>query len=432
MPQSAHSSLSPRTERLLRRAIFAVVAVWLVLCSQQRHLPVNPASRYAGMEALVEHGTFAIDATRLVRSTVDKVQWEGSFYSSKPPLLYTLAAPVYAAVIAVTGETFASDRYGTAMTMRLFVAVLPWLIGLFVWHRLLTRLAPSPETRLWAFAAMALGGLPTAYASHLDNHSLCVVALLITALGLRALLTDDAWDRGHAGLAGLFGGLAVTFDLGSGPLVGAVGLWVAFVAFRRREFVPLVVFIVAGLTAPLAQMAIQYAIAGTVKPFYLIDSAYQYERSYWARPVEFDALNEPRLKYAFHALLGHHGLFSHTPWLALGLPWFFRKETTAPANALRAVVGAAVLFIVGYYITKTVNYGGRCVGMRWFMLLHVPLGLAAVREVQRRDLVRRRPILLGALVGISAVTALTGAINPWEEGFVYALFRALGAGSIAG
>ncbi len=62
------------------------VALWLVLCSQQPHLPVNPASRYAGMEALVEHGTFAIDDTRLVRATVDKVQWEGHFYSSKPPL----------------------------------------------------------------------------------------------------------------------------------------------------------------------------------------------------------------------------------------------------------------------------------------------------------------------------------------------------------
>ena len=90
------------------------------------------------------------------------------------------------------------------------------------------------------------------------------------------------------------------------------------------------------------------------------------------------------------------------------------------------------MFIVGYYVFKTVNYGGRCVGMRWFLVLHAPLGLAAARVVQRSGFVTRRPVLAGVLVGVAAVTALTGAINPWEEGFVYALFRAIGLGSIAG
>ena len=68
--------------------------------------------------------------------------------------------------------------------------------------------------------------------------------------------------------------------------------------------------------------------------------------------------------------------------------------------------------------------------MRWFMVTHVPLALAALG--MRRRLRVAQPALAGLLVGWSAVTALGGAINPWEEGFVYALFRALGAGSIAG
>lgn len=425
-------SLSPRIERRLRWLLFLIVAAWVFVCTQQDHMSVNPASRYAGMEALVEHGTYAIDNTRLVRSTVDKVQWEGAFYSSKPPLLYTLAAPVYALVITVTGETFASDTYGTVRWMRPFVALLPWLLGLWVWHRLLVRLCPDPATRLWAFAAMSVGGLGTAYASHLDNHSIALVTLLAATAAASSLVRDTRWPPALAAFAGLLGGLAVTFDLGAGPLVGAVGCWVVAVAWLRGERASAIAFMAAGLVAPIAQMAIQYGIAGTIKPFYLIDSAYQYERSYWSRPVEFDALREPPLVYAFHALFGHHGLFSHTPWLALGVPWFFQREERRALDALRLVVGGALVFIVGYYVFKTVNYGGRCVGMRWFLVLHAPLALAAARVVQRNRFVNRRPIVAGALVGVAAVTALTGAINPWEEGFVYALFRALALGSISG
>jgi hypothetical protein len=259
-----------------------------------------------------------------------------------------------------------------------------------------------------------------------------LVTLLAATAAASSLVRDTRWPPALAAFAGLLGGLAVTFDLGAGPLVGAVGCWVVAVAWLRGERASAIAFMAAGLVAPIAQMAIQYGIAGTIKPFYLIDSAYQYERSYWSRPVEFDALREPPLVYAFHALFGHHGLFSHTPWLALGVPWFFQREERRALDALRLVVGGALVFIVGYYVFKTVNYGGRCVGMRWFLVLHAPLALAAARVVQRNRFVNRRPIVAGALVGVAAVTALTGAINPWEEGFVYALFRALALGSISG
>lgn len=423
----------PKWERYARRAIFAFVSLWLLLCTQQDHMSVNPASRYAGMEALVEHGTYAIDETSLLRSTVDKVQWEGQFYSSKPPLLYTLAAPAYLAVTKITGETFRSARYPTARRMRVVVALLPWLIGLWIWGRLVDHIAADPVTRTWAFGAMALGGLPTAYASHLDNHSLAVLALLAMALAAAPLVRDDApWAPSAAALGGIAGGLAVTMDLGAGPIVGAIGLWVVARAGARREWTSAAAYVLGGLVAPAAQVAIQVHIAGTWRPFYLLDSAYQYAGSYWSRPVEFDALAEPKSEYAFHALLGHHGLFSHTPWLLLGLPWFVTRERSRWLDALRVAAAAGALFVVGYYISRTVNYGGRCVGMRWFMVVHVPLALAAVRHASRTGWVARNPATAGLLVGWAAISALGGAINPWEEGFVYALFRALGAGSIAG
>ena len=413
--------------------MFLFVGLWVFICTQQDHMSVNPASRYAGMEALVEHGTYAIDDTALVRSTVDKVQWEGRFYSSKPPLLYTLAAPSYAAISRVTGDTFRSARYPMARRMRVVVALFPWMFGLFLWGRLVDRIAHDPVTRTWGYAAMALGGLPTAYASHLDNHSLAVVALLAMALACAPLLDEESeWSAGRAGLAGLCGGLAVTMDLGAGPIIGAVGIWVFARAASAGSWTAALAYLGCGFIAPLAQVAIQFHIAGTWRPFYLLDSAYSYAGSYWSRPAEFDALNEPKTTYGLHALLGHHGLFSHTPWLALALPWMLQRERDRWLDGLRLAVIAGVVFVIGYYIAETVNYGGRCVGMRWFMVTHVPLALAALRYASTSGWVARNPALAGLLVGWSAVTALGGAINPWEEGFVYALFRALGAGSIAG
>ena len=152
---------------------------------------------------------------------------------------------------------------------------------------------------------MALGGLPTAYASHLDNHSLAVVALLAMALACAPLLNEDAeWSASRAGLAGLCGGLAVTMDLGAGPITGAVGIWVFARAAAAGSWTAALAYLGCGFVAPLIQVAIQFYIAGTWRPFYLLDSAYSYAGSYWSRPAEFDALNEPKTTYGLHALLG--------------------------------------------------------------------------------------------------------------------------------
>jgi hypothetical protein len=70
--------------------------------------------------------------------------------------------------------------------------------------------------------------------------------------------------------------------------------------------------------------------------------------------------------------------------------------------------------------------------MRWYMVLHPVLAIAAARTISRYGMAARRPVLLGVLIALSAVSALPGAINPWEEGLVHALLRAIGMGSVPG
>ncbi len=429
--EQASGAVSSIASRRLIAAVFVGVAVWVVVCSQANHMAVNPASRYAGMEALVEHRTFAIDDTSLLRLTVDKVKWEDRYYSSKPPLLIVLGAPAYAVAHHAFGLSFRDDLYPTARVMRVALGVIPWAAAMLVCLALFRRTTEDEGARTWGFVALCAGGLTTAYATHLDNHSLAFAALVGAALALAPVVEDPAKLRPAMGfVGGGLAGLGVALDLGSTPVVFTFGVAALWMLRTHRRAVALL--LCGLLVAPLLQSLIQWSFAGTWRPFYLLPSAYLYPGSYWNSPIEFDALAESKLVYAFHVLVGHHGVFSVTPWLLLGGVWLARPESSVAAERVRRLGLASVAVVVGYYLARTTNYGGRCVGMRWLIVLHPILACGAVRAVGRYRLVERAPLLLGVLIGLSAASALTGAINPWEEGLVFVIFRALGLGSVDG
>ncbi len=394
-------------------------------------LGVNPASRFAAMESLVERGTWAIDDTSL--HTIDKVMWDGHYYSSKPPLMAAIGAPVYAALRDMTGLTFRANMYETASWLRLPLAVFPWWLGCLFFAALLPRVSQSGLVRGWGIAAWTLASLPMAYAADLNNHTWSVTCLVGAAWALaplaRAGEKQPVW-RTVAG--GLLAGAAFCFDLGSGPILGLFGLVAAAALWQRRQFGQLGALVVAGLTVPAIQAGIQYSIVGDIVPFYLKDGAYDYPNSYWRRPSGFDALDEPKPVYAFHALIGHHGLFSHSPWLLLGLPWLVARGMTGSERWLRLASVGSVGFLVLYYIFKSNNYGGLCIGMRWYMVATPVLAIAAVVWVDRQRWLQRAPELVVALTTFGAVACMQGTLSVWAEGLIHVIFRAIGMGSIAG
>jgi hypothetical protein len=67
-------------------------------------------------------------------------------------------------------------------------------------------------------------------------------------------------------------------------------------------------------------------------------------------------------------LIGHHGLFSMTPILvfsAVGLFWSIRRKLDTLGEAW--VVGGVSALVMVFYLFKSYNYGGWCVGMRWLV-----------------------------------------------------------------
>lgn len=151
---------------------------------------------------------------------------------------------------------------------------------------------------------------------------------------------------------------------------------------------------------------------------------YDYPRSYWAGNQQGVDKGEPdQTKYAFHCLVGHHGVFSLTPfWLILPLALVPIINQGGGWNLFRnrqLLIAAAVLatsvVVLGFYLARGQedrNYGGVTSGLRWAFWL-IPfwlwLSMFALRTV-RIGWARR---LVELLVLVSIVFASLPWKNPW-------------------
>jgi hypothetical protein len=158
-----------------------------------------------------------------------------------------------------------------------------------------------------------------------------------------------------------------------------------------------------------------YAITGSFKPTYSNSELKDFVGNYFrGLQTGIDALREPKLIYGINVLLGHHGLFSMTPLLGFGLYELVqsaRKRVRLPQAA--AFAGVLLLFL-GFYIFRSRNYGGWCVGMRWLVpvmpLLLLYFGLWMDRVTPRKPVIAS---VLAAL-GVSAFHVQDGLTSPFQ------------------
>jgi hypothetical protein len=341
----------------------------------------NTGSRYATIESLVDYGTYSIDKSRYVR-TIDKRKANGHFISSKPPTLPTYAAGVYWVYQKFTGKTIADHEGDVVRFVSLFTGGIFHLVFLIFFYRLCRMLIKKQLALIAVTAAAGFCYLGVAYATAINNHSIAAaigVAGLFYAYRIRQNL--DAGVRSWI-YCGLCFGFMAAVDLPCGIFVPIVGLYLGTHNWRRT----LLCFLPAVLPGAFCQLLLGYISSGSIIPAYVNSELKEFEGSYFnGRQRGIDALREPKHIYAFHALLGHHGLFSMTPVLGFGLWELVRSLRRRERLAEGLLVGSALLTIVGFYIFRTRNYGGWCVGMRWFvpvmplLLLYFGLWLDRIR-----------------------------------------------------
>lgn len=416
------------------------------LCGIRPTMSPNDNSRWDTVWSLVEHGTYQIfdtpeEAKKYGKPeqmlTIDKVQKDGKYYSSKPPLMPTVIAGYVKCLKWIIGEEFSKDHrdadgkfhrgsiwiYGNA-TLLLFNLV-PFLVFLILYRRFLDRLDLGDFAWCFSLVAAGIGTLVTGYLVTLNNHTPAACFGFFTAYLLMRMWYDGKTEWWRFLVAGFCAGWTATNELPAGMLV-LVAMAIAFWIDWKKT--------ILGFLPPLALVTAAFfwtnqAAIGEWKPAYLIKSLYDYPNSYWTNPEQksgIDALNdhpEDKLTFLLHMTIGHHGIFSMTPLFILAA-WgaalsLARKEKRLPGLAWPVLLVSAVVFAVYWLINSERNYGGMCHGMRWLLwlfplwLLHLP---TAVDARMTSPLARK---IAWALLLFSVFSMAETMYQPWYSSWLH-------------
>ncbi len=348
----------------------------------------NSGSRYATVEALVHNQTFKIDDTRYTGNwSIDRVKIDGHFYSSKPPLLPVIVAGFYRGLNQLTGwDIRASDtEERVVLICNLAFGGIPFLLILIYFWRLTPMFITTPEARIIGLLGIAFSFIGAGYATELNNHIPgALMALLSFFYACQIVQGSD--DTILSWIAvGLFSGFLITLELPAGILTACIG-WYLFTYHRIKT---LLIFLPFAAIPVLSQVGLTYLYTDSILPIYLRPDVYDYSGSYWHNPKSYDAHNDTKVVYAFHSLLGHHGLFSMTPVFILAVIGLWYAVNCRERLWVEArIVAISFITMLVFYIIRTDNYGGLCVGFRWLIVI-MPLfflffGVWVDRQLQNR------------------------------------------------
>ncbi len=397
--------------------------------------------------------------------SVDKVLHPArlEFISSKPPLLSTLMAGLYWLLQQGTGWTLAQNPFAVVRTLLLLVNLVPLVIYLVLLAQLVERLGRTDWSKFFVLACAGFATFLTTFAVTFNNHSIATYGVVFALVPAVKILEPSL--AGMAGgsvvigkrhwfaLAGFFAGFTACNELPAAAFALALFLILLRWAPRRT----LLYFVPAAAIPVAAFFLTNYLAVGQWRPAYgeFGGPWYEYEGSHWRKPgtyenkrgIDWAKNQESRGQYAFHLLLGHHGLFSLTPICLLaflGLVRFSRADLrywmlprTGPAadpdlehsrikSLLAALTLALSVVVVGFYLVQSDNYGGWTSGPRWLIWL-TPLWLLCLVPVA--DWLADRGWGRGlayALLGLSILSVSFPAWNPWRHPWLYRLMEALG------
>lgn len=560
-PSPAHvSAVSPVARRicwLLAGLAIALTAGRIaVVRSKTGEVPfqsANDRSRWSTIAALIDYRTYQIDHFQTVRApktnrrlwqSIDRVQHRGADgrihdYSSKPPLLPTLIAPLYGVWKSVTGIGIQTRPLlvGRVLLAAVNLPLLAITIGCMI--ALAIRYARGDLAAILLAAMASFGTYLLPFTVSLNNHLPAAAATALTAL----LLDRQARHGGRFAamfLCGMSAAFAVANELPALSMLPLAGLIALRIDLRKTllAFLPGVALVAVaffatnfwahgslrppymhrGLGSEVTNLTLQpapaetdmtsetetdvaaasdantpslppntvnqlaqtlecppqdltilparvpnrfridtpdqtYALqlnASATQPdsatLYLWDDWYDYPGTYWVKENlrGIDRGEPSRTRYALNMLIGHHGVFSLTPFWLLAIVGLFASRghnqtlrDNSPTHPhfqffpLAAI--AATCLVTGvcmaFYVMRPEidrNYGGVSVCFRWLLWqtpLWFTLTFAAVNRLAQKPWGARLCVVLILLSVMSTATALD---SPWQHPWAYRLLENLG------
>lgn len=463
----------------------------------------NDRSRWATIRALVDEGTYAIGERNYKKyldtkyddggigfepgwRSVDKILHPetNKFYSSKPPLLPTILAGEYWLLKKVFGWSIVDDCFCVVRVILLTINAVPFLIFLLLLSRMCEHMGCTDFGRLYVMTAACFATLITPFLIVLNNHTIAAFSVLFALYPILKANSDSTLSPVALILSGLFAGFAFSNELPALAFLAGLFVWLIWCApwGTLMCFLPAAAVPIAGL------FLTNYLALGTLLPAYAkVDTDwYKFEGGYWSqkRGIDDAATKEAQIVdelltkwgqedmgetgrailrkayYAFHLLLGHHGLFSLFPIFLLSFvgmcrTLFFRKavgrgqgagsseqrtessgESSAAASTVlcshslaRLLSGLTIFLtfvVIGFYIYKSDNYGGWTCGPRWFIWL-MPLWLMTMLPaLDQLSNYRWGRVITYLFLAVSVISASYPAWNPWRHPWIYDFMQSLG------
>lgn len=462
----------PRTRGLIASIVIAAATAQVLglTLRMPTQLTANDISRWCTVWSLLERGTYAIDDCPWQSKTQDKIRKatgevgpDGKpvehVYSTKPPLLPTVIAGILYPFHRATGvpldrvvdqirvernvEKPLADNPNKTEFVKETPAPVPWpvdllyfkpivvllnvvpfLLFLIVYARVLDRYASDDWAWFLALFAAGFGNFLVVFNTTLNNHTIAAYSGFFAVVALLRISEDRevAAPRWFA-LAGLFAALCAVNELPA----AIFGLTAFAIAVARSPGRTLRFFVPAAIVPCAAHLITQYLALGSFRPAYEDwgSAAYTYEGSYWNTPLEFDwftAHPESKAVYLFHMAFGHHGVFSLTPIFLYAFVAGVRNAVRPgrPMRLISAVTVVLTVVMIAFYTynPKARNYGGSTQGLRWlfwlipFWLVVLPTGLGKLAE---RTWPRRLSLAALAMSVLSIGYALR---SPWSHPWI--------------
>lgn len=417
-----------------------VFYVWAIFSSQMLQ-SANDRSRWCTVWSLVERGTYQIDEIDRSRkwSTIDKVRFRHSddepwhFYSSKPPLFPTVVAGLYWLEKNTLGFTLSKDTDTTGRILLVLVNAVPMVLALRSLTGMLIRLRVSALVRCVVLFVAAFSSMLIPFLTTLNNHTPAAVFLVFCLSAMvRIRLAEQARGRDFV-IVGATAALTCCLELPA-ALFGLI----SFFFVVGHDWQKTLKYYVPAAIVPLALFfATNWYVTGGIKPFYAYygKEPYVYVHegipSYWSDPQGIDANTESTPVYAFHCLLGHHGLLSLTPAFLMSLLWPLMSWGTLFRKGARILLWIGTLvtaIILAFYLTRfeNYNYGGNTAALRWMLWLSPFWWLAMVPALERLVKSVFGKVLVAVLVAASTYSVAYSITEPWKPGWIYRRMAAAG------
>lgn len=461
----------------LRRSVYVLLIIIAASAVAGRILAVtthadNDRSRWDTVRALVDNGTYAIGhrdtdpanpnkykdrgiCTEEGWITIDKVLRPDTqdFYSSKPPLLATLVAGEYWLLKHTLGWSITEQRSAVVRTILMTVNGLSLVVYWILLARLVEQFGTSDWGRLYVFAAGCFATFLTTFANTFNNHTVAACSALFALYPVLQIWYRGARGAGYFLAAGFFAGFTAVNELPALSFAAAL----LVLLFWRAPARTLFLFIPAVALPVAAALWTNYLAVGQLRPAYSEFGGpwYEYAGSHWEPGpnkygIDWAYLTESRAGYAFHVLIGHHGIFSLSPIFFLTAAGMIldvvkgngsrttlkesepkQQQRSSPPLKMVGLLSLVVsIVVVGFYIVgvndRNRNYGGWTSGLRWLIWL-TPLWVLTMLPVADWLAERRWGRGLAyVLLSISVLSVSYPALNPWRHPWLYEYLQAHG------